>query len=167
MHQQQFFRRRAEYTVRNVETTTALFRANTSYMVVLASLLVITSYFLPLRMLLCSSFAFINCFLILIRKEKNKNINLQIKSNNQTCDLSGFSWFQDFFSNLSFASTFSWRKRSSDQVSCLWGCWESVNPQKFNNQEVQGDWFSRPNWETQARYPFYHDFVSMWNHNAE
>ena len=30
--------RRAEYTVRNVETTTALFRANTSYMVVPASL---------------------------------------------------------------------------------------------------------------------------------
>ena len=37
--------RRAEYTVGNVETTTALFRANTSYMVVPASLLVIvTSY---------------------------------------------------------------------------------------------------------------------------
>ena len=32
--------RRAEYTVRNVETTAALFRANTSYMVVPASLLV-------------------------------------------------------------------------------------------------------------------------------
>ena len=41
-------RRRAEYTVRNVETTTALFRANTSpkrdlYMVVPASLLVIVT----------------------------------------------------------------------------------------------------------------------------
>ena len=34
------------YTVQNVETTTALFRANTSYMVVPASLLVIiTSYY--------------------------------------------------------------------------------------------------------------------------
>ena len=37
--------RRAEYTVRNIETTTALFRANTSYMVVPTSLLIIvTSY---------------------------------------------------------------------------------------------------------------------------
>ena len=40
-----FRRRRAEYTVRNVKTTTALFRATTSYMVVPASLLVtVTSY---------------------------------------------------------------------------------------------------------------------------
>ena len=36
--------RRAVYTVRNVETTTALFRANTSYMVVPSSLLVIIAY---------------------------------------------------------------------------------------------------------------------------
>ena len=39
--------RRAEYTVRNVETTTALFRANTSYMVVPASLLVIVTSYYP------------------------------------------------------------------------------------------------------------------------
>ena len=39
--------RRAEYTVRNVENTTALFRANTSYMVVPASLLVIVTSYYP------------------------------------------------------------------------------------------------------------------------
>ena len=38
--------RRAEHTVRNVETTTALFRANISYMVVPASLLVIVTSWL-------------------------------------------------------------------------------------------------------------------------
>ena len=50
-----------------------------------------------------------------------------------------------------FASTFPWNKRSSHQgkeevacivskplVSCLWGCGESVNPQKLNIQRVQG-----------------------------
>ena len=36
-----------QYTVRNVETTTALFRANTSYMVVPASLLVIVTSYYP------------------------------------------------------------------------------------------------------------------------
>ena len=39
--------RRAEYTVRNVETTTALFRANASYMVAPASLLVIVTSYYP------------------------------------------------------------------------------------------------------------------------
>ena len=42
-------RRRAEYTVRNVKTTTTLFRANTSYMVVPVSLLVIVISYYPHR----------------------------------------------------------------------------------------------------------------------
>ena len=42
-----YFLPSSEYTIRNVETTTALFRANTSYMVVPASVLVIVTSYYP------------------------------------------------------------------------------------------------------------------------
>ena len=85
------------------------------------------------------------------------------------CDIS-FEWsptrrvissgyFPDFriWYKSSFASEFSWKKRSSHQgkkevacvvskplVSCLWGCEEFVNPPKLNIQEVHGALSLRP-----------------------
>ena len=66
-------------------------------------------------------------------------------------------WFLRFFADFRICyksplvSTFSWKKRSCHQgkkevacivskplVSCLWWCWECVNPPKLNIQEVQG-----------------------------
>ena len=64
----------------------------------------------------------------------------------------------DLFTNLPLPQNFLERREvttkerkkeaacivSEPQVSCLWGCGESVNPPKLNIQEVQGALSCRP-----------------------
>ena len=82
-----------------------------------------------------------------------------------------FSWFQDFFLQISLCVKVSWKKRSSHQVkkevactmskplvSCLCGCGESVNPPKLNIQKVQGALSSTPNGDP-GPLPIFQDFV--------
>ena len=49
---------------------------------------------------------------------------------------------------------------SEPLVSCLWGCGESVNPQKLNIQEVQGALSSRPNGDP-GPLPIFQDLLGL------
>ena len=85
------------------------------------------------------------------------------------------SWFQNFL-QISLCLRFAWKKRSSHQgkkevacivskplVSCLWGCRESVNPPKIKHPVGWGGFVLLTKGETQARYPFFQDFLLLSN----
>ena len=70
----------------------------------------------------------------------------------QPCDFSFFyykSLLKNVFERSTCTCSYKGKKEvacivSKPQVSCLWGCGESVNPPKLTIQEVQGALSSRP-----------------------